>query len=137
MLRLAPLADRPHGEHHSAVNSSKDDALKTAVEEVLERAARGKSKRPQFVTAYQILQRIPEDLRAALIAQYAEPGRGAGKPFSAASRVGQLAAELGAEHEYLDARGMSFAGDEEQIIAGYPVVSIYRAPPVGASWEEP
>lgn len=102
------------------------DELKAAVNDVLERALADKTGRPQFMTAYKILQRVPEVVREALVAQYAEPGRGAGKPFSAASRIGQIADQVGEQGE-LDARGLTFDAQDVPNVSGYPSIKLYRA----------
>lgn len=103
------------------------DVLATAVLDVLAQAAKGKGTHPHYLTAYQILKRLPDDLRVALVAEYGEPGRGAGKKFTAVSRVAQVARDV-AEYDYLDARGLAFELDEgEEIAAGYPVIGVYRA----------
>lgn len=102
--------------------------LATPILDILARASRGKGPRPHYLTAYQILLRLPDAVRQALIAEYGEPGRGAGKNFTAVSRVAQVARDV-AEYDYMDARGLSFEFDEgeEGIEAGFPVIGLYRA----------
>lgn len=106
------------------------DQLVNTIGEVLQNAARGKGTRGHYLTAYQILRRLPEATREALIAEYGPPGRGAGKNFTAVSRVAQVAREI-AHYDYLDAGGITFDGVEDDaedpIRSGYPVIGIYRA----------
>lgn len=106
------------------------DELVVAVGEVLANAARGKGEdhHHHYVTAYQILARLPDALRQALLTQYGQPGQGAGKNYTAASRVAAVAREIG-RVDYLDARGISFdgVGDETEIRSGYPVIGVFRA----------
>lgn len=80
------------------------------------------------MTAYQILLRLPDDLRESLIAQYGDAGKGAGKHFTAVSRIAQIAREV-ADYDHLDSRGLAFefSEDEHTVAGGNAVIGIYRA----------
>jgi hypothetical protein len=62
--------------------------LEAQVFEVLKNAKPGKSeeRKPGFLTAYQVLNRLPDQLRDALVQEYGKPGRGSTSHFTAASR---------------------------------------------------
>jgi hypothetical protein len=103
------------------------DSLVRAVQDVLANAASGRGRERHYLTSYQILDRLPPALRDALIVEYGPPGRGAGANFTSASRIAQIAREVG-DYDYLDAQGLAFGvGDVEKVAAGYSVVGIYRA----------
>lgn len=107
---------------------SSRETIVTAVRHVLESAATGKGVDHHYLTAYQILARLPEALRTELLVERGAPGQGAGRSYTAASYIGQIAGEI-SEHTYLDARGLTFEIDDvEPVAAGYPVVRIYRVP---------
>jgi len=107
------------------------DRIVEAVRAVLQQAAHGKGSRPHFVTTYQILERVPAELREELVAEYGAPGQGAGKHYTAASRVAGVVRGMGeVEVRYLDARGLVFDQEEDEddasVRSGYPVIGIYR-----------
>jgi len=83
-----------------------NEELAAAIRAVLARAARGKlasgqaGPHPHYLTAYQILRRLPEPLHQALINEYGEPGKAAGRHFTSVSRIAQLAREI-ADHDYM------------------------------------
>lgn len=73
---------------------------------VLREAAKGKGPEPHFVTAYQILDRLPVQRRDELVATYGGFGRGAGTNFGAASALADALKNMGdVETSYLDTRG--------------------------------
>lgn len=110
-----------------------DEELASAIRVVLAAAAKGRASEgeagsfPQYLTAYQILRRLPEPLRQALINEYGEPGKRAGRHFTAVSRVAQVAREI-ADHDYLDAKELTFEYDEDEkpVDSGTRVVGLYR-----------
>lgn len=103
------------------------DRIAPAVRAVLSEAASGKGESPHFLTTYQILARLEGGLRDELIAVYGSPGQGAGKHFTAASRVAQVARDLGGvEIAYMDAKGMNFDQEDSDVRSGYPVIGLYR-----------
>ncbi len=107
------------------------DRITEAVRAALREAASGKGAHPHFLTTYQLLDRFPETLRKELVDAYGEYGQGAGKHYTAASRVAAVLRGLKDEVdvEYLDARGLAFdqeSDDEGEVRSGYPVIGIYR-----------
>ena len=79
-----------------------------------------------FLSAYQLLERMPADLRQQLIDERGEPGEGGGHPYSAAKLVSQAARNLGAEVVYLDVKGMTFTVNDRTFAGGYPYLGLYR-----------
>lgn len=60
------------------------------VRTVLKSAAKGKGSKPNFLTAYQILDRLPDPLRTQLIAERGTRRKGTGGPVrSDERRVGR------------------------------------------------
>lgn len=106
-----------------------DPTLLAQIMKVLSQGAKGKSKRPQFMTSYQILHRLPVATKSALIGQYGDPGANAGKHYTAASHIDRALRNLRGriQVEYLDAKGISFGGGGTR--AGYPVCGLYRLDP--------
>lgn len=104
------------------------EELAAAISRVLASAAKGKGAHPQYLTAYQILRRLPTALQQVLINEYGEPGKGAGRHFSAVSRVAQVARTVADEPSYLDAQELSFeyADGEAPVGGGSRVVGLYR-----------
>lgn len=103
------------------------DKLPPAILGVLTEAAKGRGTDPHYLTAYQILNRLPAALRQALEAEYGPSGKGAGHNHSAAAHLGKLAKSLpGVESSYMDARGLSFEIADTETSSGYPVIGIYR-----------
>ena len=103
------------------------ERIAEAIRTELSNAARGKGTRPHFLTAYQLLDRFPPELQKELIDAYGAPGQGAGKHYTAASRVAGVVRDLpDVEVEYLDARGLLFDQEEDEVRSGYPVIGIYR-----------
>jgi len=98
-----------------------------AIRKVLETAATGRGRYPQYITAYQIFDRLPVAMRAALIGQYGRSGEGAGSWSSAAKHIANLIKAMsGIETSYLDTRGLEFRVGEERRRAGYKVCGLYR-----------
>jgi len=105
------------------------DTLRDEILHVLETTKTGKGTQPGFVTAYQILTRLPKPTYDALIAKYKLPGKGAKTYYAAASRVATKldAMKLVVEKAYFDPAGVKFdVGNETFRDAGYPFVAIYR-----------
>lgn len=100
------------------------------VRSILAAARRGKGSRPNFLTAYQILNRLDEPTRARLIAERSAGGSGAGTFFAAPSVVSKAARLIpGIEIEYLDAGGLSATVGAEQVVPSYDVCGLYRLAP--------
>lgn len=98
---------------------------------VLGQASIGKGAAPGFLTAYQILKRLPDELQRALLEAYGPSGKEAGVHFSGASRVAQVASEApGVEKEYLDTGGLQFdVGAADEVEGGYSLCAIFRLQP--------
>lgn len=108
-----------------------------AVERVLKDASKGKARHgePWFLTAYQILARLPEEMRTWMIDKYGRPGRGGGQHNSAALQVARIAARLVGEENkaYLDTGDIFFDVKlaDGHVQAGYELCAIFRLPSAG------
>lgn len=105
--------------------------LEAEIVRVLKAASSGKGISPGFLTAYQILNGLPVLLQEQLRDEYGLSGKHAGRHFSPASRVAQVAASLtGVEKGYLDTRGLQFAvPDSGDVPAGFDLCAIFRSLP--------
>lgn len=100
------------------------------VERVLRGGAAGKGLYPVYLTAYQILEALPQAIRDRLIAERGMPGQGSGSHYGAAGVVGKAAMMLrGIEIAYVQSQSMVFEVDGTIIRPGYHVCGIYRLPP--------
>lgn len=105
----------------------KPDDIISHVEKVLLKANTGKWNRTNFMTVYQILDRLPKSTRQQLIQEHGEPGKGSGKSHSAAGIVSKAARKLSnIVEEWMDSGGITIkvAGRDRQ--PGYGVTEIYR-----------
>jgi hypothetical protein len=103
--------------------------IKEHVREVLRHAAHGKGERPNFLTVYQILERLPAEIKARLISERGcIGGQGAGESYSAASVVAQAAQLLAPDVvvEYLDSQELLLRVNGETITPGNEVCAVYR-----------
>jgi len=83
------------------------------VEKVLRNARTGKGTEPAFLTAFQILEALPEQLRDQLIAERTRGGKGAGVTYAAPSVVSDAAEMIpGIEITYLDTQNVKIEGPE-------------------------
>lgn len=99
------------------------------VRRVLEKSSTGKGVVPSFLTAYQILDRLPKELRQRLIDERRIGGAGAGVYYSAASVVADAAERVpGVIVNYLDTASLQFQidGHPVALTAGNTVCGIYR-----------
>ena len=119
---------------------------------VLQQANPGKSKPPRagFLTAYQILNKLRDDLRRALIDAHGSSGKGAGEHRSAAKYLAISlmrkvdALEEGAvEKVGLDTSGLHFKvsdnsddEEDEDVEAGYGLCTLFRLHPDSRLWRE-
>lgn len=91
---------------------------------------RGQGTAPNYLTAYQILARLPGDLRAVLIAERGRGGRGHGTHYAAPSIVMTALRSLTrlgeVEVAYLDTGGLQLLIDDERVGAGNRVCGLYR-----------
>ena len=106
--------------------------IKNDVLDVLRTTSRGKGRRPTYLTAYQILARLPAAIRRRLIAERGRAGAGAKQHYAAASVVAKAGTLLRKSHTveivYWDTRGSEFS-IKGQISArpSFPVCGLYRA----------
>lgn len=98
---------------------------------VLHNAARGKTDRPWMVSSYQVLDRLPEDIRSQLIEQHGGAGDGSGGSRGAAHVVAHALDMLERRGEatstYLDTRGVQFRVAGNLVESGYgSICKLYR-----------
>jgi hypothetical protein len=97
------------------------------VRQVLLSAARGKGTTPNFLTAYQILARLPAGVRARLVAERGRGGRGEGTHFAATGVVMHALRSMDdVDVVYLDTGGLQLLIDGEPVEAGNRVCGLYR-----------
>lgn len=101
------------------------------VRAVLEKAHRGKGDRPNDLTAFQILERLPTAARERLIDE--RTGGGAGTAFAAPNVVSQAARMAGAEVDYMDCAGLSIDVAGQAVRPGFEVCALYRLPEPGSA----
>jgi hypothetical protein len=97
------------------------------VRAVLAAARYGKGNRPNYLTAFQILNRLPPATRDRLIRERGEGGAGTGE-YAAPSVVSRAARMAGAEVEYLDSVGLSMQVAGHAVAPTYEVCGVYRLP---------
>ena len=102
------------------------------VRNVLATANKGKGKEPHYLTAYQILDRLPALVRDQLIVEKGLPGSGAGVYHAAATVVRHallhhLRGEV--EYTYFDNVGATFEVAGHQIRGGNSVCGLYKLRP--------
>ena len=101
--------------------------ITSEVETVLRDAARADGDQPYFLTAYQILDRLPNDLRARLIQERTIGGHGAGVKYAAPSVVSEAAQMLpDIEIDFIDNVGMQIEVAGRRLTPGFEVCGIYR-----------
>jgi hypothetical protein len=109
-----------------------NDQFRDAVLVVLSGASTGKSGLAyrHFLTSYQVLHRLPDAMREQLIDEYGQPGHGAGKNYTAASRVSDYLEPMVnsgvVEPGYLDTGDMTFTVGGNPTVAGYESCGLYR-----------
>ena len=97
------------------------------VTQVLLGAARGKGAGPCFLTAYQVLDRLPQATRDRLIAERTLGGTGSGVSYAAPSVVSDAAERLpGIEISWVDTRGLSLRVAGQPVSPGYEICALYR-----------
>ena len=100
------------------------------VRNVLSNASKGKGTVPCFLTAYQILDRLPSALKETLIHERTRGGKGAGVYYGAASLVSDAAEQIPEiEISYLDTKGLAIQFEQSSINPGYEVCGLYRLQP--------
>lgn len=97
------------------------------VRQVLCSASRGKGNRLNFLTAFQILDRLPAEIKERLIAERTRGGRGAGQSYAAPSVVSDAAEMLeGIVVEYVDSQGIEVTVAGQSVTPSNVVCGIYR-----------
>ncbi len=102
----------------------KDD-VKTVLKGTLKDSQYGRS----YLTAHQILEKLPSQIRDQLIKERGMPGQGAGKYYAAANVVSDAAEMLpGIEIVFLDASSLKIMlrDGTDLISPGNPNVGLYR-----------
>jgi hypothetical protein len=100
------------------------------VRSVLLAAKSGKGHRPNFLTAFQILDRLPEATRSRLISERTGGGEGAGVVFAAPSVVSHAARLIpGVVVEYLDCVGLAAQVAGHSVSPSFEVCGLYRLAP--------
>lgn len=79
-----------------------------------------------FLTAYQILERLPAAIRDRLIAERGLGGLGTGTSYAAPSVVAQAAEMLDAEIAAFDSVGVTISVAGQTIVPGAGIVATYR-----------
>lgn len=80
-----------------------------------------------FLTVYQILARLPQQLQNALIQRHGFPGPGTGHGFTAAHEVMDVAETVpGVQLSWLDARRIQFDVAGQRVEPGAPRMQLYR-----------
>ncbi len=101
--------------------------ITAAVADILRSASRADGNHPYFLTAYQILNRLPQDIRTRLIRERTMGGRGAGVSYGAPSVVSDAAEMLpNIKIDYIDNRGIQVEVAGHTITPGFEVCGIYR-----------
>jgi hypothetical protein len=97
------------------------------VETVLRNANKGKGDSTCWLTAYQILHRLPPGLRDRIINERLIGGAGTGVNYAAPSVVSDAAEMVpGVYIDYLDCENLIVSIDGIQRTPGYPVRGLYR-----------
>ena len=101
-------------------------AIKEEVRQVLVKASAG-CDTPPYLTAYQILDRLPLPIKEGLISQYSIGGAGNGASYSAISAISQSAQSLeGVDITYIDSVGLTINVGDNPVIPGNEHVRIFR-----------
>jgi hypothetical protein len=97
------------------------------VRQVLSSASRGKGNRPNFLTAYQILDRLPAPIQQRLIAERTLGGTGAGVSYAAPSVVSDAAEMLqDIDIDYMDSQGVMVTVAGQAVEPSNVVCGLYR-----------
>lgn len=106
--------------------------IKPDVLQVLRDAATGKGTVPRFLTSYQILARLPETVRARLLAERGNAGDGGGQHYGPATVVAKAGEVLEREGvvriEYWDTGGVTFTiAGQPDAPASFAVCALFQA----------
>lgn len=98
--------------------------------DVLRVAGTGKGSTRWFLTAYQILERLPTNMRDRLIQERGMPGTGSGNNYASASVVANACQVLQrqgrARIEYLDPDGIQVRVGGQFVVPSYDVCGLYQ-----------
>lgn len=101
--------------------------IKNEVETVLRNTAQGNQNQANFLTAYQILDRLPPLIRDRLIRERTIGGGNIGVNYAAPSVVSDAAEMIaGITIDYLDNRNMKIFVAGQELIPSAEVCGIYR-----------
>ena len=101
------------------------------VEHVLVSAHCGKGTSPNYLTAFQILERLSPATQDRVIAERTAGGANAGTTFAAPSVVSKAARLIpGVQIEYMDCVGLSVRIAGQDINPSNEVCGLYRLPPI-------
>jgi hypothetical protein len=85
--------------------------------------------RPNYMTAYQILEDLPTPVRDQLILERGLPGQGSGNNYASATVVSDAAQMLpGIQIEFLQTQHVIFEVAGHQIRSSSPSCGLYRLP---------
>lgn len=112
-------------------NRLKPTAIMKAVLKVLRSAESGPDGNRVFLSAYQILERLPTRVRQRLIRERAAGGHAGGSTYSAPRVVSRAAESLhpGVEILYLGTQGVRFEVNQDLLIPGHENCAIFRLKP--------
>jgi len=108
------------------------DELDACVLDILKNANPGRGTRPKGISAYQIVDRLPDHIAEPLIKKGGIGGRGGGVrgQLSAAQECQHAAMRLAnkglVKYDYFDAKGLAFHVRKQWVDAGYAVSTLYR-----------
>ncbi|MFO0958240.1 MAG: hypothetical protein U0800_12575 [Isosphaeraceae bacterium] len=102
--------------------------LEQEIRRILQDAKDPKGPVYAYLTAHQILNRLPASIRDPLIQKRGGVGLGSGASFSPTRDIGIAIEAMGDEIEraVFDARGAHFDVAGQSVPAGYPLIAIYR-----------
>lgn len=99
-----------------------------SVKNVLRKNANRSDKNP-YLTAYQILEQLPERVRKALIDKHKLGGKGANADYAATEVVAKAAMSVTKDIVYLDTCHATFTVQGQQVIPSGNICGLYRLPP--------
>lgn len=100
----------------------------TFQEELLIVLRRTSASGPAFLTAYQLLSKLPSERQNALLARHGRPGKGCGKHFSAASAVAYALSKIRhlVEVQHVDTVDSTYIALGHRFYAGARRCGLYR-----------
>ena len=115
-------------EFYSLKEPSMTTQLEREIRGILLDAKDPKGSNYAYLTAHQILNRLPASIRDPLIQKRGGVGLGSGASFSPTRDVGIAIEGMGDEIEraVFDARGVTFEVAGQRVPAGFPLIILYR-----------